>query len=108
MSIAILRELTYKELQGWFRHRMELKGWNKGTIDTYYSDAFYVWRKESPEVFWKLIESKNFKAEAEEKIQILLLKYSSGNVKDNKQDYFRALNIFREFCIFDNFESKRR
>jgi hypothetical protein len=21
---------------------MELKGWNKGTIDTYYSDAFYI------------------------------------------------------------------
>lgn len=106
MSIAILKEFTYKELQGWFRHRMELKGWNKGTIDTYYSDAFYVWRKETPEAFWKLIESTNFKAEAEEKIQSLLLKYSSGNVKVNKQAYITALKIFREFCLSGDYETK--
>lgn len=106
MSIAVLKKFTYKELQEWFRNQMELKGWNKGTIDTYYSDAFYVWRKENPEAFWKLVDSNNFKIEAEEKIQNLLLRYSSGNVKVNKHDYFRALNIFREFCISGDYKPK--
>lgn len=106
MSIAALKEFTYKELQGWFRHQMELKGWNKGTIDTYYSDAFYVWRKENAEAFWRLIESNNFKQEAEEQIRNLLLKYSSGKVKANKSSYLTAINIFREFCISGDYEPK--
>lgn len=103
MSIAVLKNFSYKELRDWFRQQMELnmkqRGWTKSTVDTYYSGAFYVWNKENPEAFWKLVESANFQEDAKAKIMELVQKYCSGEAINNTNGYFRALEVFREFCI---------
>lgn len=99
MSISALKELSYNDVQQRFKDQMELRKMNPGTIATYYSDAFYVWRKGGAEAFWQLVESSDFESNAEAKLVELLEKHSKGNIKANKADYVRALKTFREFYL---------
>ena len=99
MSVKALKELSYRDAQHWFKEQMQLRKMEPETIATYYSDAFYVWRKENADVFWKLVESNDFENDMKAKVVEVLEKHSKGNVKANKSSYFIALRTFREFCL---------
>lgn len=106
MSVSALKELSYRDVQHWFKQQMQLRKMDPETIATYYSDAFYVWRKENAEVFWKLVESNDFENDMKVKVVEVLEKHSKGNVKVNKSSYFIALKTFREFCVSENLGAK--
>lgn len=110
MSIATLKKFTYEELRSWFKQQLEInmnqRKWAQSTVETYFSGAFYVWNKANPETFWEIVESSNFKEEAKEKIMVVVQKHCSGNHKSNTNDYYRAMEVFREFCISKTHEDK--
>lgn len=42
MKVSVLKELSCRDVQNWFKDQMNLRKINPETIATYYSNAFYV------------------------------------------------------------------
>jgi hypothetical protein len=61
------------------------------------TDAFYIWRKQGADSFWKIVFSDNFETLAKETLLGLLYQLSSGNVESNVNGYLVHLRRFRRF-----------
>ena len=59
-----LQELSLEELRRDYRFFLQAQGLSRATVTTSCYDTFYLFRHEGHDVFWRVILSTNFEAEA--------------------------------------------
>ena len=101
MTLIELKSLSLAELREAYRSHLSSTDLSKNTIQVSTSDAFYIWRKSSPNRFWKVIESPEFEHEALDALGVLLPKQLDGTPSKNIQGYLAHLRRFRKF-VFGN------
>ena len=69
------------------------------------TDAFYLWRKGSYDLFWTTVTSANFEQDAKDNLIDLLSKHSKGNFSSLISGYVAHLRRFRRFLEYDNKDS---
>ena len=97
MDNKSLKSMTYDELRTQYLQFLLRQGIGKNTINTAYTDTFYLWRKNGRELFWKAVESKD--SDAREMILGVLKDNSSGDPDKLVSGYLSHLRRFRSFLI---------
>lgn len=96
MNINELKKLTLDEIKTkYVKFMNEANLWSENTIKTASSDTFYIWRKNSKDLFWNIILSEDFEKEAKETLCKALRNKQIGS-------YMTSLRRFREFIEKDN------
>lgn len=98
-KINELKGLELNDLRATYRFFLKTKGLSKNTISTASTDTFYLWRKGSPELFWKVVTSDTFEVEAKATLIQALQKNSSGNAFLLANGYVSHLRRFRDFVF---------
>ena len=101
MSVSELRPLTFDEVRALYRAYLESGTLSKNTIQTAYSDTFYLWRNVSREVFWDVLESENFEEKGRSALRSALQANSKGNPDALLGGYMAHLRRFRQFAHSD-------
>lgn len=70
---------------------------SQNTVMTSSTDAFYIWRKQGSDEFWKVVLSDDFEILAKATLLKSLQQQSSGNVEANVSGYMAHLRRFRRF-----------
>jgi len=96
-----MKAQSYDELRGLYRSFLHHQKISKETINTIYTDTFYLWRKGSRELFWDAVNAKDFENEAKTVLKTTLSEYSTGNVNLLVNGYMSHLRRFRLFLISD-------
>ena len=97
MDLNSMRALSYDELRSLYRKFLHNQSISKATINTAYVDTFYLWRKESKELFWDVLATTDFEKEARNALLKALSENSSGNVNSLVSGYMSHLRRFRLF-----------
>ena len=98
MNVTELKSLSYDEVREQYRMYLESGPLSRNTVATAYSDTFYLWRKESKEVFWLVVESANFEDKAKLALRFALQAHTTGNVDALLSGYVAHLRRFRNFA----------
>lgn len=98
-GIEKLKELNIEDIQADFKVYLENNYSNKSTINTAYSDAFYIWKNRDKDIFWNVIESDDFEKVAKETLNSCLLENSSGEVEKNINGYMSHLRTFKKYVL---------
>ena len=93
--------MQYDELRDVYRNFLYTLNISRATVNTAYSDTFYLWRKQSKDIFWNVIISNDFENTAKEELIKALSKNSTGNVNSNVNGYLSHLRRFRLFLRID-------
>ena len=101
MLLNELKRLTLSELRQVYRAYLSNADFSPNTIQTATSDSFYIWRKASADVFWKVIESSTFENIAFVTLGELLPKQLDGTTNRNILGYMAHLRRFRRFALGD-------
>jgi len=101
LDIEKMKAQSYDELRGLYRSFLHHQKISKETINTIYTDTFYLWRKGSRELFWDAVNAKDFENEAKTVLKTTLSEYSTGNVNLLVNGYMSHLRRFRLFLISD-------
>jgi len=101
LDINNLKALSYEELRALYRSFLHSQNISKLTINTAYADTFYLWRKESKELFWNAVTATDFENEARNALIKALSENSTGNVKSLIGSYLSHLRRFRLFLASD-------
>ena len=101
MDINKLKALSYDELRALYRNFLHSQNLSKLTINTAYADTFYLWRKESKDLFWNAVTTTDFENEARNALIKALSENSTGNVKSLASSYLSHLRRFRLFIASD-------
>lgn len=96
-----LKALSYDELRALYRNFLHSQSISKLTINTAYSDTFYLWRKGSKDLFWNAVTDTDFESVAMDKLIKALSENSTGNVKSLASSYLSQLRRFRLFLASD-------
>lgn len=96
-----MKSLSFDELRTEYRKFLHSQNISEKTIDTAYTDTFYIWRKESKDLFWNRVTSTDFENVAKETLIKTLSENSTGNVKSNVNSYLSHLRRFRLFLDSD-------
>ena len=94
-------ELSYDELRALYRAFLHNQAISKLTINTAYSDTFYLWRKGSKDLFWNSVTAADFENKAKHELIKALSETSSGNPKSLANSYLSHLRRFRLFLYSD-------
>ena len=97
MDINKYKKLSYKELKEVYKSFLEKQNYSENTINTAYSDTFYLWRNGSKDLFWNTLTSKDFEKEARISLERTLTEHSKGNVDSLISNYRSHLRKFRSF-----------
>lgn len=92
-----LIKLSYDELRGQYKKFLYSQEISKSTINTAYSDTFYLWRYGSQGLFWDTVTSTDFENVAKESLIKILNKNSQGNALLLVNGYLSHLRRFRLF-----------
>lgn len=92
-----LKALSFDELRTLYRNFLHSQDISKLTIDTAYSDTFYLWRKGSKDLFWDTVTDTDFENVAKSELIKTLSEHSTGNVKSLASNYLSHLKRFRLF-----------
>lgn len=60
MEINNMKALSYEELRALYKKFLHSQNISKATINTAYVDTFYLWRKESKDLFWNVVTAIDF------------------------------------------------
>lgn len=96
-DINKLKDLQYDELRNLYRDYLNEQEFSKATIDTAYSDTFYLWWNGIKEILWNIVTSSDFENEAKNSLLKLLTENSSGNPKVLFSSYLSSLIKFLLF-----------
>jgi len=88
--------LPFDELQSQYELYLYTQNFSKATVKTTLSDAFYIWRKGSKDLFWHVLTSTKFEEDARNTLLDLLTINSKGN-KYDISSYMSHLRRFRKF-----------
>lgn len=107
-----LRKLPYNEIRSLYKKFLNNQDISYRTINTAYSDTFYLWRKGNQELFWDTVTSMEFEDVAKIELTKMLAKNSKGDVNTNISGYLSHLRRFRLFLASDvsssTYESMQR
>ena len=81
MDITKMMELSYNDLRALFMRFLRSQDIQQSTINTAYSDAFYLWRKEGKDLFWKVVNAPDFEEEAKRVLSETLSKHLAVNAE---------------------------
>lgn len=101
MDINKMKALSYDELRAQYRKFLHSQNISELTINTSYTDTFYLWRKESKDLFWNAVTATDFENVAKEALIKALSENSTGNVKSLINSYLSHLRRFRLFLASD-------
>lgn len=101
MDLNSMRALSYDELRSLYRKFLHNQSISKATINTAYVDTFYLWKKESKDLFWNVVTSPDFESVAKEALFKALTENSTGNVNSLVSSYMSHLRRFRLFLSSD-------
>ena len=101
MDINKMKALSFEELRALYRKFLNSLDYKQTTIDTSYSDSFYLWKKESKDLFWNVVTSTDFESVAKEALFKALTENSTGNVNSLVSSYMSHLRRFRLFLSSD-------
>ena len=96
-----MKVLSFEELRALYRKFLNSLDYKQTTIDTSYSDSFYLWKKESKDLFWNVVTSPDFESVAKEALFKALTENSTGNVNSLVSSYMSHLRRFRLFLSSD-------
>lgn len=92
-----MKALSYEELRDLYKGFLHSQDISKLTINTAYTDTFYLWRKGSKDLFWNVVASTDFENVAKDELIKALSENSTGNVKSLVSSYLSHLRRFRLF-----------
>lgn len=101
MDINRMKALPYDELRALYREFLNHQNISQVTVNTTYTDTFYLWRKASKDLFWNTVTSNDFENEARAALTKALSENSTGNVKMLVSGYVSHLRKFRLFLTSD-------
>ncbi len=101
MDIDKMKALSYEELRATYKGFLHSQNISKLTINTAYTDTFYLWRKGSKDLFWDTVTAMDFEVSAKNELIKALTENSTGNVKSLVNSYLSHLRRFRLFLISD-------
>ena len=101
MDITKVMELSYDDLRALFMRFLRSQDIQQSTISTAYSDAFYLWRKEGKDLFWKVVNAPDFEIEARRVLSETLSKHLAVNAEKQVSGYLSHLRKFRQFLSSD-------
>ena len=99
MDIKAMKSLPYEELRSQYKRFLLSQNIEPTTINTAYTDTFYLWRKGNSELFWSTVESSD--AAAKDMIVKTLLQNSRGNATKLSCGYLSHIRRFRLFLETD-------
>lgn len=97
MDINKMKILPYDELRSLYKKFLDSQNISKLTINTAYTDTFYLWRKGSKDLFWNTVTDTDFENTAKNELIKALSENSKGNAKSNANSYLSHLRRFRLF-----------
>ena len=101
LDIDKLKALSYEELRALYKIFLHSQNISKLTVNTAYVDTFYLWRKGSKDLFWNVVNSTDFEADAKNALLKALAENSTGNVNLLVSGYLSYLRRFRLFLSSD-------
>ncbi|WP_339280364.1 hypothetical protein [Lysinibacillus sp. FSL P2-0066] len=101
LDINKMKALPYDELRALYRNFLHGQNISKPTVNTAYTDTFYLWRKGSKDLFWNAVTATDFENEAKNALIKALSENSTGNVKSLVNSYLSHLRRFRLFLDSD-------
>lgn len=103
MDIDTAQKLSFDILKSEYREYLKQQQFSKNTILTASNDAFYLWKNESKELFWKEMLSLEFEKTYKVAILNALNKYSNskGNIQKLVAPYVSSARRFRKFLGYD-------
>ena len=102
MDLKKAKSLSFDELRNVYRDYLRNKGLGKNTVQTAYSDTFYLWRKVSADEFWTTISANDFDTVARKALMIALKENTTGDPATLVTGYLSHLRRFREFLSVDD------
>lgn len=96
-----MKALSYEELRALYRNFLHGQNISKLTINTAYTDTFYLWRKGSKDLFWNAVTDTDFENAAKNELIRALSENSAGNAKSLANSYLSHLRRFRLFLASD-------
>jgi len=96
-----MKSLSFEELRALYKIFLHSHDYAKTTINTSYSDSFYLWNKGSRDLFWTVVTSTDFESMAKEALLKALSENSTGNAKSLVSGYMSHLRRFRLFLSSD-------
>ncbi len=96
-----MKALSYEELRDLYKGFLHSQDISKLTINTAYTDTFYLWRKGSKDLFWNVVASTDFENVAKDELIKALSENSTGNIKSLVSSYLSHLRRFRLFLASD-------
>lgn len=97
MDIDYIKNLSFDEIRAKYKMYLKSQNLSSNTVNTSYVDTFYLWRKESSELFWSAVTSVDFEIEAKKALVKALQENSKGNVNSQVSGYMSHLRRFRVF-----------
>ena len=101
MDINKMMSLSYDELRAGYRIFLHSRDYSQLTINTAYSDTFYLWRKCGKDLFWKTVTDTDFEAASKAELLKALSANSIGNARSLVNSYLSHLRRFRIFLESD-------
>ncbi len=101
MDINKIKTLSYDELRSLYREFLHSQNISKLTINTAYTDTFYLWRKGNKDLFWNAVTDPDFENAAKNELIKALSENSTGNAKSLANSYLSHLRRFRLFLASD-------
>ncbi len=89
------------DIRAAYKKYLNSQSLSQNTVMTSSTDAFYIWRKQDPETFWRVVLSDDFEVLGKATLLDLLKKQSSGNAEANVSGYMAHLRRFRRFLQSD-------
>lgn len=96
-----MKSLSFEELRALYKIFLHSHDYAKTTINTSYSDSFYLWNKGSRDLFWTVVTSTDFESMAKEALLKALSENSTGNAKSLVSGYMSHFRRFRLFLSSD-------
>jgi hypothetical protein len=101
MDTNAMKAMQYDELRTLYKGFLCSLNLSKLTIDTAYSDTFYLWRNGSKEVFWDAVTATDFENVSRNTLLKVLSEKSTGNVDALVSGYLSHLRRFHLFLSSD-------
>lgn len=101
MDINKMKALSFEEIRNLYKSFLHSQDYAKTTINTAYSDSFYLWKKGSKELFWDVVTALDFEKAARDALIKALSENSKGNVHSLVNSYMSHLRRFRLFLDSD-------
>lgn len=96
-----MKDLPYDELRTLYKNFLHSQNISQLTINTAYTDTFYLWRKGSKDLFWNTVTDTDFVNTAKNELIKALSENSTGNAKSLVNSYLSHLRRFRLFVASD-------